>query len=128
MNLSPKKSRKTSSSRGGISAQSTGVPIAPPADGPAIAVAASSAPSNSPTVGAWWTASPSSSEWLYPPGGYVSAWLQNSIDPVDGNDKKSEQYWADVTATPMLKYYMLKEGDLYPGDMWTGLVKNPNSD
>ncbi|KAF8779473.1 hypothetical protein HU200_002602 [Digitaria exilis] len=23
----------------------------------------------------------------------VSAWLHNSIDPVDGNDKKSDQYW-----------------------------------
>uniref|UniRef100_J3ME81 Uncharacterized protein n=1 Tax=Oryza brachyantha TaxID=4533 RepID=J3ME81_ORYBR len=27
----------------------------------------------------------------------VSAWLQNSIDPIDGNDKKLEQYWGDVT-------------------------------
>ncbi|XP_039843756.1 glutathione S-transferase T3-like [Panicum virgatum] len=27
----------------------------------------------------------------------VSAWLQNSLDPVDGNGKKSDQYWADVT-------------------------------
>ncbi|RLN22048.1 transposon protein, putative, ping/pong/SNOOPY sub-class [Panicum miliaceum] len=29
----------------------------------------------------------------------VSAWLHNSIDPVDGNDKKSYQYWSDVTST-----------------------------
>ncbi|RLN07473.1 uncharacterized protein C2845_PM11G26710 [Panicum miliaceum] len=29
----------------------------------------------------------------------VSAWLHNSIDPVDGNDKKSDQYWLDVTST-----------------------------
>ncbi|CAL4980250.1 unnamed protein product [Urochloa decumbens] len=29
----------------------------------------------------------------------VSAWLHNSLDPVDGNDKKSDYYWADVTAT-----------------------------
>ncbi|KAF8716828.1 hypothetical protein HU200_025925 [Digitaria exilis] len=27
----------------------------------------------------------------------VSAWLHNSIDPVDGNDKKSDQYWSAVT-------------------------------
>ncbi|CAN6279083.1 unnamed protein product [Urochloa humidicola] len=29
----------------------------------------------------------------------ISAWLHNSLDPVDGNDKKSDYYWADVTAT-----------------------------
>ncbi|RLN09307.1 glutathione S-transferase T3-like isoform X2 [Panicum miliaceum] len=29
----------------------------------------------------------------------VSAWLHNSIDPVEGNDKKSDQYWYDVTST-----------------------------
>ncbi|KAL6654183.1 hypothetical protein ACP70R_007648 [Stipagrostis hirtigluma subsp. patula] len=29
----------------------------------------------------------------------VSAWLHNSIDSVDGNDKKGDQYWSDVTAT-----------------------------
>ena len=29
----------------------------------------------------------------------VSAWLHNSIDPVEGNDKKSDQYWFDVTST-----------------------------
>nr|CAB3491170.1 unnamed protein product [Digitaria exilis] len=29
----------------------------------------------------------------------VSAWLHNSIDPVDGNDKKSDQYWSAVTST-----------------------------
>ncbi|XP_025797250.1 glutathione S-transferase T2-like isoform X4 [Panicum hallii] len=29
----------------------------------------------------------------------VSAWLHNSIDPVDGNNKKSDQYWSDVTST-----------------------------
>lgn len=30
---------------------------------------------------------------------YASAWLHNSLDPVDGNDKKSDKYWADVTDT-----------------------------
>ncbi|KAF2910283.1 hypothetical protein DAI22_11g089900 [Oryza sativa Japonica Group] len=29
----------------------------------------------------------------------ASAWLHNSIDPINGNDKKSYQYWLDVTAT-----------------------------
>ncbi|CAN6302529.1 unnamed protein product, partial [Urochloa humidicola] len=29
----------------------------------------------------------------------ASAWLQNSLDPVDGNGKKSDKYWADVTDT-----------------------------
>ncbi|KAF8691524.1 hypothetical protein HU200_040671 [Digitaria exilis] len=29
----------------------------------------------------------------------VSAWLHNSIDLVDGNDKKSDQYWSSVTST-----------------------------
>ncbi|CAN6213714.1 unnamed protein product [Urochloa humidicola] len=29
----------------------------------------------------------------------ASAWLHNSLDPADGNDKKSDYYWADVTAT-----------------------------
>ncbi|CAL5002806.1 unnamed protein product [Urochloa decumbens] len=29
----------------------------------------------------------------------VSAWLHNSIDPIDGNDKKADQYWSDVTST-----------------------------
>ncbi|KAF0920870.1 hypothetical protein E2562_037530 [Oryza meyeriana var. granulata] len=29
----------------------------------------------------------------------VSAWLHNSIDPVNGNDKKVDQYWLDVTST-----------------------------
>nr|CAB3456581.1 unnamed protein product [Digitaria exilis] len=29
----------------------------------------------------------------------VSAWLHNSIDPVDGNDKKSDRYWSAVTST-----------------------------
>ncbi|PUZ46172.1 hypothetical protein GQ55_7G029000 [Panicum hallii var. hallii] len=33
------------------------------------------------------------------PSPTVSAWLHNSIDPVDGNDKKSDQYWSDVTST-----------------------------
>ncbi|XP_025879772.1 glutathione S-transferase T3-like [Oryza sativa Japonica Group] len=27
---------------------------------------------------------------------FVSAWLNNSVDSVDGNDKKSEYYWKDV--------------------------------
>uniref|UniRef100_J3LC86 Myb-like domain-containing protein n=2 Tax=Oryza brachyantha TaxID=4533 RepID=J3LC86_ORYBR len=27
----------------------------------------------------------------------ASAWMHNSKDPVDGNDRKSDQYWADVT-------------------------------
>ncbi|CAN6207429.1 unnamed protein product [Urochloa humidicola] len=26
----------------------------------------------------------------------ASAWLHNSLDPVDGNDKKADKYWADV--------------------------------
>uniref|UniRef100_J3L1E7 No apical meristem-associated C-terminal domain-containing protein n=1 Tax=Oryza brachyantha TaxID=4533 RepID=J3L1E7_ORYBR len=30
-------------------------------------------------------------------GARISAWLQNSIDPIDGNDKELEQYWGDVT-------------------------------
>ncbi|CAL4997861.1 unnamed protein product [Urochloa decumbens] len=29
----------------------------------------------------------------------VSALLHNSIDPIDGNDKKADQYWSDVTST-----------------------------
>ncbi|CAN6381067.1 unnamed protein product [Urochloa humidicola] len=29
----------------------------------------------------------------------VSAWLHNSVNPIDGNDKKSDQYWSDVTST-----------------------------
>nr|TKW16547.1 hypothetical protein SEVIR_5G306300v2 [Setaria viridis] len=29
----------------------------------------------------------------------VSAWLHCSIDPVDGNDRKADQYWSDVTST-----------------------------
>ncbi|CAN6242080.1 unnamed protein product [Urochloa humidicola] len=29
----------------------------------------------------------------------ASAWLHNSLDPVDGNDKKADKYWADVTDT-----------------------------
>ncbi|RLN11210.1 hypothetical protein C2845_PM09G03190 [Panicum miliaceum] len=29
----------------------------------------------------------------------VSAWLHNSIDLVDGNNKKPDQYWSDVTST-----------------------------
>ncbi|CAL5021173.1 unnamed protein product [Urochloa decumbens] len=29
----------------------------------------------------------------------ASAWLHNSLDPVDGNCKKSDKYWADVTDT-----------------------------
>ncbi|CAN6345012.1 unnamed protein product [Urochloa humidicola] len=29
----------------------------------------------------------------------ASAWSHNSLDPADGNDKKSDYYWADVTAT-----------------------------
>ncbi|KAF8737579.1 hypothetical protein HU200_014128 [Digitaria exilis] len=28
----------------------------------------------------------------------ASAWLQNSVDSVDGNDRKLDQYWGDVTA------------------------------
>ena len=26
----------------------------------------------------------------------ISAWLSNSVDPIDGNDKKGEYYWKDV--------------------------------
>ncbi|KAF2944408.1 hypothetical protein DAI22_02g140200 [Oryza sativa Japonica Group] len=121
-----------------------------------------------PTAGAhaaspWWQeSSPDSSEWMYPPGGFLnylqnnkispfsqthpfvnyhnasklpenfhfvgapisystilsdarsekrlnwsneedirlaSAWLHNSFNSIDGNDKKSNQYWLDVTAT-----------------------------
>ena len=26
----------------------------------------------------------------------ISAWLSNSVDPTDGNDKKGEYYWKDV--------------------------------
>ncbi|CAL4893821.1 unnamed protein product [Urochloa decumbens] len=29
----------------------------------------------------------------------ASAWLHNSLDPADGNDKRSDYYWADVIAT-----------------------------
>ncbi|CAN6211985.1 unnamed protein product [Urochloa humidicola] len=29
----------------------------------------------------------------------ASAWLHNSLDPIDGNDKKADKYWADVTDT-----------------------------
>ncbi|CAN6327382.1 unnamed protein product [Urochloa humidicola] len=29
----------------------------------------------------------------------ASAWLHNSLDPVDGNDKRADKYWADVTDT-----------------------------
>uniref|UniRef100_J3LC57 Myb-like domain-containing protein n=1 Tax=Oryza brachyantha TaxID=4533 RepID=J3LC57_ORYBR len=29
----------------------------------------------------------------------ASAWLLNSIDPVDGNNKKLDRYWGDVTTT-----------------------------
>lgn len=29
----------------------------------------------------------------------ASAWLHNSKDPVDGNGRKADQYWADVTKT-----------------------------
>lgn len=29
----------------------------------------------------------------------ASAWLHNSLDPVDGNGKRSDKYWADVTDT-----------------------------
>ena len=28
----------------------------------------------------------------------LSSWLNNSVDPIDGNDKKSEYYWKAVVA------------------------------
>ncbi|TVU33531.1 hypothetical protein EJB05_25354, partial [Eragrostis curvula] len=32
-----------------------------------------------------------------PPNGFVSAWLENSTDPINGNCKKTDRYWGDVT-------------------------------
>ncbi|TVU34325.1 hypothetical protein EJB05_16156, partial [Eragrostis curvula] len=29
----------------------------------------------------------------------MSAWVNNSMDPINGNDKRNEQYWADVVET-----------------------------
>src|ERR1041385_4924989 len=29
----------------------------------------------------------------------ASAWLENSNDPIDGNNKKNDKYWDDIAAT-----------------------------
>lgn len=54
----------------------------------------------------------------------MSAWLSNSTDPINGNNKKSDQYWGDVTmvynsTTPENRKRLVKQAK----DHWHSLNK-----